>query len=193
MYDAGWPVISGKQLARFILFTGFLLFATASASEGTQLRPNLADIQPDCSALGPAWRAEYGLRIDDLSDLRELSKNEREVARTLRDQVQPLGIVGVADYACARHDAPLDIVTVRVFVFSSSALAADWWEAKYEYEGWEKHYAKPGNARHTAVDSTQTQKRALLAHNLWLTSHHIQPGDEHLALLDHMLGRLGVE
>ena len=193
MYDAGCSVISGKQLTRFIVFTGFLLFAAASASEDTQLSPVLTQIQADCSTLGPDWQGEYGLRIDNLSDLRELSKNEREVARTLRDQVQPLGIVGVADYSCAKLDAPLDIVTVRVFVFSSVALASDWWEGKYLYEGWEKHYVKPEIAKHAALDSTQTAKRALLAHNLWLTSHHVQSGDEHLTLLEHILDQLGVE
>lgn len=179
-------------MVRSFWFMGFLVFATSWASESAPFRPVLTEIQPACSALGQGWQREYGLRIDDLSELQSLSSNELEVAKALRDQVQPLGIIGVADYSCSKQGEPLDITTVRVFVFQSSARASDWWESKYQFDGWEKHYTSPANAKHAALDSTQIPKRVVLAHNLWITSHHIQTGDEHLVLLDHILDRLGV-
>lgn len=171
--------------------TAILAYSGALAEEGVPLSPVLTRIQPDCQLIGANWRDEYGIRIDDLSNLRDLPSNELRTAETLAKQLQPLGIVAVADYSCAKQDAPLDIVTVRVFTFEDPRLASDWWQKKYQYYGWEKHYTKPAGSKYPTVDSTELAKRAMLEGNLWITSHHIRTGTEHLILLENVLDLLG--
>lgn len=168
-----------------------LIFADAGASGNAPLSPILTQIHPDCQAIGADWQESYGIKIDDLSSLRGLTSNEREIAQTLRKQLQPLGIKAAADYSCAKSELPLDIVTVKVFVFENPTLATDWWRRKYEYEEWEQHYTKPPEGEYPTVDSTQLPKRAILFGNLWITSHHIRPGNEHIVMLDNILKHVG--
>lgn len=175
----------------YLWLAATLLFADSAAPGSVPMRPVLTQIQPDCRALGASWADSYGIKIDDLSSLQGLSSNEREVAQSLSEQLKPLGITSVADYSCVKSDTPLDIVTVRVFVFENPARAAAWWRKKYEYENWEQHYTKIPEARYPTVDSVQQPKRAMLVSNLWITSHHIRPGNEHTALLDNVLSQLG--
>ena len=167
-----------------------LMCANALAADGAPIRPTLTNIQADCEILGLDWSDEYGIRIDDWSKLSRLSNAEREVAGTLKKQLQPLGIASAADYSCARSEAPLDVVTVRVFVFENQQRASDWWRKKYEYENWEQHYAKVTGAEFSTVDSKQMVKRAILFGNIWITTHHIREGQEHLALLESILEQL---
>lgn len=180
-------------MVRIFWLTALFACATSFASDSTPYRPELTRIEPDCSTLGPAWQAQYGITINDFSNLQGISSADLSVAERLRDQVQPLGIIGAADYSCSTREGPLDIATVRVFVFKDSALASEWWEKKYQYDGWEDHYTRPVNAEHRVLDSTQSAKRVLLARNLWITSHHIQPGTEHLMLLASIESQLGID
>ena len=187
------PRLNGGSKLQFVWLATLLVFLNSWASESAPLRPKLTQIEPDCGVLGPNWDDEYGMKIDNLSDLRGLSSNEQRVAEILREQLLPLGIVGVADYSCIKQEAPLDTATVRVFVFENSTLAFTWWGKKYQYEGWENHYTRPADARHEILDSTQIAKRVVITSNLWVTSHHIQSGTEHLVLLNNILSLLGVD
>ena len=164
-----------------------LLSANVLAAADDPARPVLTDIQAHCQVLGPKWEESYGIRIDDLSSSAGLSEAELEVAAMLQKQLQPVGIVAVADYSCTRSGVLLDVVTVRVFVFDDRLSARDWWQKKYEYTGWEEHYSIVDDAEFPAVDSTQMVKRAVLFGNVWITSHHLRTGDEHLTLLYRIL------
>lgn len=142
------------------------------------------------SVLGDGWKRDAGIRIDDLEDISALPEPERRVAQQLREQFAPLGIRSVADYTLVKSGFPLNTVTVRVFLFRNPDQCREWWEKKYRYAGWEKHYKPVASDEFVAVDSLQENKRAIAFGNAWITAHQLQKGDEHLTCLRDLIVRL---
>jgi hypothetical protein len=81
--------------------------------------------------LGDGWTHVDGLVIDDFKSKVNRPKPIQEMVDQLRVQMEPLGIVGVADYSLAKTNVPLDTVTVRVFIFADPKKCQSWWRTKY--------------------------------------------------------------
>ncbi len=174
-------------------FLGLLLilvFLSITVAVGKQELPTLTKIKPNCDILGVNWKESEGIKIDNLSDLSRLSPQKTSTVEKLKKQIEPLGIIALADYSCAKTKEAINIVTIKVFVFENDDRALSWWNKKYKYDGWEQHYTIAKNLNYSGVDSKQLKKRAILLDNLWITAHHIQQGDEHLVLLENIIGEL---
>ena len=171
---------------------GILLLAlySGSASSGSLLFPTLSKIVPDCGVLEGNWKVSEGIKVDSLSDLSGVAKINLKSVEQLRSKIQPLGINAMGEYSCVVSSGGINIVTVKVFVFGSQDKAEAWWGKKYEYKGWEEHYSKVKGIKTLGVDSKQLKKRAILLNNIWITTHHIKHGDEHLTLLDSIVEKL---
>ena len=153
--------------------------------------PDLEKLQPDCSQLGPGWRPIQGIRLNDLRDLSRLPGVLRADAGKLVAQIQPLGIAAMGDYSCAQTSGAQNVATVRAFRFADTARAEAWWRQKYEYAGWQKHYARVESADHPALDSLQINKRVVRRGPYWITAQQRGEGQAHLQLLADVLARLG--
>jgi hypothetical protein len=151
------------------------------------ITPRLAAVELPASVLGAGWEVSPGVRIDDLEKVEALEEPVRSLARTLKAQLAPLGVRGVADYTLVRAEFPLNTVTVRVFVFRDADRCRAWWREKYQFEGWEAQYRPVASDRSVAVDSLQGKKRAVAFGNVWITAHQLGAGEEHLVALRHVL------
>lgn len=134
--------------------------------------------------LGDGWTGPTGLVVDDFSDTSNYPAEVQDLVKALKDQVAAIGVVATADFTYRRKLNPLQQVTVRVFVFDSEKSCRDWWQKKYQYEGWEKHYSVVAGHGHSAVDSKETPKRAVAFGNVWLTSGTLGESKEHVKALD---------
>lgn len=143
------------------------------------------DLPP--SALDGEWKASGGLRIDDLSKLKDVPKAQRKLVEALAKQLAPIGVRSAADFTLTKTGFPLDTVTVRLFVFEDAEKCRSWWKKKYEYEGWESHYKKLDSKTAVAVRSTQANKCAIGFGNVWLTTHQLQTDDQHIKAANHIL------
>lgn len=152
----------------------------------------LAEIELPPSVLGEGWKPSAGIRVDDLDnvDPATLPEPERQVVPQLKAQLSPLGIHSVADYSLVQAAPPLNSVTVRVFLFRNPDQCRTWWEQKYRYAGWEKHYKPVPSDQAVALDSLQTNKRVVAYGNVWITAHQLGAGDEHITALRHIIDAL---
>ncbi len=148
------------------------------------------EVELPTTVLGKGWQPSPGLKIDDLTKLESLDEGERKAAEELAKQTVPLGIRAVGDYSLAKIGFPLNMVTVRVFVFQDADQCRTWWRKKYQAEGWGKHYKIVASDRFAAVDSIQENKRAVAFGNVWLTAHQLGKGDEHLKALTAVIDSL---
>jgi hypothetical protein len=139
-------------------------------------------IQP--ADLGDGWEGPTGLVVDDFSDLSKYPPDVKDLAEALKDQVTAIGVVATADFTYRRKLNALQQVTVRIFVFESDHACRDWWQKKYRYAGWEKHYNVVAGDEHSAVDSKEAPKRAVSFGNVWLTSGTLGESKAHLKALD---------
>ncbi len=191
-----------------------VLFVVVSCGSGDEAAPNddtvsatdrtggagaggtgasLSSIRLDPDLFGKGWKAADGLVLDSWDDIEGLREPLQATAAALRDSYEPLGIVALGSYACARTKPPLDSIDVRVFVFESSERCAEWIAKKYGYEGWEEHYTRTESDGIVRLDSTQTQKRIIASGRYWITSGHIGSGDEHRTALGSVASRLGID
>ncbi|MEM0965193.1 MAG: hypothetical protein AAGJ81_03450 [Verrucomicrobiota bacterium] len=171
-----------------------VVLATTLAKGSTEIvyLPSLSEIVVKEDTLGPEWKRIDGLVIPFFKDLSGLDEESRNQALLLRDRFLSKGVNGVADFSFSKRKFPLDTATCRIFVFASPGHARKWWEQKYEFPGWEEKYEKHPHPNGFYLDSKSESnpKRIMLLSNLMISSHHIQPGDEHLALLKAILEEL---
>lgn len=147
----------------------------------------VAEIDLPASVLDGNWKQQAGLKVNDLSDLSDLAPPMQKIVAGLAKQFEPIGVRSVADYTLVNIDIPLNTVTVRVFVFDNATKCKDCWKKKYEYEGWEKHYTKIDSNSARIVSSTQTNKMAMAFGNVWLTTHQLGKGEDHITAANHVL------
>ena len=157
---------------------------------GHEVATRVSAIEISTRLLGDGWNVSPGVRIDDLEDIDKLPDNVKRVARGLFRQLRPVGVRSVADYTMLSKGNPLNSVTVRLFIFDDAEKCRAWWNKKYHYDGWEQHYKKVKSASSVCVDSLQTNKRAIAFGNVWLTTHQLGKGQEHITVADHVLGQL---
>lgn len=149
----------------------------------TVVTRKLTEVQLPPAVLGVGWQPSPGIRVNDLSNLEAIGAPERASVEPLAKQLVPLGVRSVGDYSLVTSSSPLNMVTVRVYVFTSVDQCRSWWAKKYQGQGWEKLYKVVASERFVAVDSRETNKRALAFGNVWLTAHQLGKGDEHLKAL----------
>ena len=152
----------------------------------------VSDVKFPPSVLEGKWKVSDGVRIDDVSKAKGNRPGERELLAGL-GQNGPKGLRSVADYSLASDGFPLDMVTVRVFIFDEPSQCEEWWKKKYEVEGWEKFYEKLDCKNVVAVKSLELPKIAVAFGRVWITSHHIQKGDEHIAAAKYIIEQLSKE
>ena len=147
----------------------------------------VTEIELPPSVLGDKWKISPGLKIDDLSTLSDVPVTSRQAARNVAKQLKPFGVCSVADYSLVVTEIPFNTVTVKVFVFDNAMKCKAWWIKNYEYDGWEKHYLKVDSDIARVVRSTQMNKTCMAFGNVWLTTHQLRKGDDHIKAANHVL------
>jgi hypothetical protein len=147
------------------------------------------------SLFGEGWERSKGIVADDLDKLADLPEAALNIMNQLKPELTRLGVVGVADYSVVRTKWPLNTVTVRVFVFSDIEKCDESWQKKYQFDGWQKHYKVVDNNRYAALDSLQKKfphanKRVLKFDRVWITTHQLGDGNEHLKAAEHIIEQL---
>lgn len=185
-------------MTRTALCLSFLLLAPPFAS--AQVDPwedlplvKVSEIDLPPSVLQGAWIVGEGLRIDDLTIPAASPASVRPLVEALAKQATPIGVRSAADFTLVSTTAPINAVTVRVFIFDEVSRCQAWWKKKYEGDGWEQYYEKVDFADTVAVRSLETQKLALACGRVWLTSHQIVEGDEYKTAARHVLKQLIAE
>lgn len=155
------------------------------------VNPQLSSLRmPAASVIGNGWSLKPGLIIDDLENIDSLPAKIQKPAAQLAKHFSPLGVKSVAEYTFVGKGFPINSVTLRLFVFRDAEKCRAWWTEKYESEGWEKHYQRGENDSYAFVDSLETNKRALAFGNVWLTSHQLRDGNEHIKAAEYVVDRL---
>ena len=154
--------------------------------EDLDLAP-VSSIELPASTLPGKWKVIKGLRVDNLKNLEDVAESQRQTVENLAKQLLPLGIQSAADFTLSSADFPLNTVTVKVFIFNNSEQCQSWWEKKYQYAGWQQHYQQAEQAGMLRVDSLQMNKSAVAFSNVWLTTHQLQGGTEHIDAANHII------
>jgi hypothetical protein len=150
----------------------------------------VAEINLPPNAVTGKWQVSPGIKINDLATLSDVPAASRQAAIAISKQLKPIGVSAVADYSLVSRGFPLNTITVRVFVFEDPLKCKAWWTKKYEHDGWEKFYSKAQCDSARVVRSTQTNKTAMAFGNVWLTTHQLGEGDEHITAANHVLNLL---
>lgn len=176
-------------LVAFQATSGSTAVAKAEPWDVVPLRV-VSQIELPANVLQGAWKASTGLRIDELSKTEQLPPEYKRIVEALAKQFAPIGVRSVADYSLVKTDVPLNTVTVRVFVFNDANACRSWWQKKYERERWQKHYKKVDCNAAVVVSSLEMNKTAMAFGNVWLTTHQLGEGNEHIAAANHVLKQL---
>ena len=138
--------------------------------------------------IGGEWTGPTGLVVDDLNDFSSHPAEVQAVAKSLKEQAPP-GVNAFADFTYRKQGFPLQQVTLRMFVFDSAEKCSHWWQTKYQYEGWQKHY-NPVAGDERALDSKETPKRAVAFANVWLTCGSLNDPSAHMEILNQYIKRI---
>jgi hypothetical protein len=171
------------------LFSSAMLVTLAAVAAGQEQSAALytgkvSALAIPAADLGEGWIGPTGLVVDDFRDVSKYPADVQDLVEALKKQVSAIGVVATADFTYRKKLNPLHQVTVRVFVFDSEKSCREWWQKKYQYEGWEKQYSIVADDRHSAVDSREAPKRAVAFGNVWLTSGTLGESKEHVKALD---------
>ena len=148
------------------------------------------DISLDPATFGDNWQVSPGVVLDSWDEMSNLPAEVQMAVKTLKSQIEPIGVIALADFSCVRKVFPLNTITVRVFKFENSEMASTWAEKKYKYTGWEQHYDLTEDLSYFAVDSTQLKKRCVVSDEYWITSHHMGDSDLHIKALEVIMKEL---
>ena len=162
--------------------------AVSNASNGAGPIAPLVAIDAE-SVLGAGGEATDSLVLDDWSGVSRLHPVQRTMVETVRETLEPRGLVALGSLGFGRTEPPLDSVDLRIYRFRTAAEREAWMAEKYGYDGWEKHYERR-EAPHFVLDSTQTSKRIVGIGPWWITSGALRADGTHLVLLEHALARL---
>jgi len=163
--------------------------ARAQEKQAGQFTGKLSTLSIPGADLGADWTGPTGLVVDDFRDLGKQPADTKAAAESLTEQVTPLGVVAVADFAYRKQSNPLKQVTLRAFVFDSPDKCRQWWEMKYMYDGWQQHYAVVDGAEQT-LDSKEVPKRAVALANVWLTCGSLGADNTHIEILNQYVRRI---
>lgn len=149
----------------------------------------VTDFKLPPTALEGNWKASEGVQIEELSKANRQLTGQRELIESL-EKTGPKGIKSVADYTLVASGFPLNTVSVRVFIFEEASQCEEWWKKKYEADGWDKQYEKLEYSNVVAVRSLQSQKIAVAFGRVWISSHQIQAGEEHIKAARYVIEQL---
>ncbi len=174
-----------------LVFGGLSVCRSEDSKLNVTYAGKVSALKLPATALGQDWTGPTGLVVDDFQQA--LSKQPVEVKseiEKLRKLFQPIGIVSVADFTYRKKSKPLSQITLRVFLFKNDAVCKSWWEKKYRYEGWEKHYTVVKGVPYDAVASTQITKRAVAFGNVWMTCGALDKTEDHIKLLELYINKI---
>jgi hypothetical protein len=173
-----------RQLLAGLLLLG--IAATAFSEEGAawSYKGKVSALAVPAADLGEGWLGPTGLVVDDFDDTSKYPAEVQDLVKALKDQVSSIGVVATADFTYRKKLSPLHQVTVRVFIFDTEDSCRAWWQKKYKYNSWEKHYSVVPGDKHAVVDSKEMSKRAVAFGNVWLTSGTLGESKEHLKALE---------
>ena len=176
-----------------VMFTVMMLLLNSTAEssdldiwEGLDLSP-VSSIELPASTLSGKWKVIKGLRVDNLNNLEDVSESQLQTVENLAKQLLPLGIQSAADFTLSSADFPLNTVTVKVYIFNNAQQCQSWWKKKYQYAGWQQHYQPVEQINMFRVDSLQMNKSAFAFSHVWLTTHQLQDGKEHIDAANHII------
>ena len=173
-----------RQWLAGLLLLGFATAAIGEEGAAGSYTGKVSALAIPAADLGEGWLGPTGLVVDDFNDTSKYPAEVQDLVKALKDQVAAIGVIATADFTYQKKLNPLHQVTVRVFVFDTEKSCREWWQKKYEYDGWEKHYGVVAGDKHAAVDSMQMSKRAVAFGNVWLTSGTLGESKEHVKALD---------
>ncbi len=170
-------------------------FDVTALSAPLRVVQQLSEASLPVTMFGSGWKKPDSLIVDDWGKLSDLSTVHREVVDelNLKAQLEPFGIVGVADYTLVRTTAPFNTVTVNVFLFANPAKCDEWWEKKCQYEGWGKDFEVVKSDHYQALDvinAKYTKKRLIKFDRLFLSTLQLGNDDKHLKAAEHIIGEL---
>lgn len=141
----------------------------------------LSAIKIPAENIGKKWSGPAGIVIDNFDSPPEEAK---EIAITIKKQVEPFGVIGTADFTYQKKDDPSHQVTIRIFVFKTSGQCQEWMKTKCQFDGWEKKYRKVENPDYICFDSLEIKKRIVALDNFWITAGTIANSDDYLNILN---------
>jgi hypothetical protein len=184
----------GIELRRLLLVLGLgiAIVGGCAVPDGPTNDGPIASLAIDpATVLGDGWEATDSLVLDGWSELSRLNAIQRPMVETVRNTLEPRGLLGLGSLGFGRTQPPLDSADLRLYRFRTVAEREAWTAEKYGYEGWEEHYQRV-ESPHLVLDSTQTNKRIVGIGPWWITSGALRPDGTHLVLLEHALERLGL-
>ncbi len=137
--------------------------------------------------IGSDWSGPTGLVIDDINALLAEAK---EMTDVIESQMKPAGVIGLADFTYNKKQGPIQMVTLRVFVFKTEDQCRQWMKTKYQFEGWEKKYKRIEDKNVVGFDSLEMRKRIVAVGPFWITAGSIAENDDHLKILALLLERI---
>lgn len=161
-----------------------------SASEASGYRGKVSSLRVEAETFGKDWQGPTGLVVDDFQNTEALPPEVRQVAELLKKQVTPLGVIAAADFTYRSKSDPFDQITLRIFVFASEKSCRDWWQKKYQFDGWEKLYSPIKDRPYRAMDSKETDKRIVSFNNVLMTCGSLKKSQVHLKVLDQYLKKV---
>ncbi|MFN3244367.1 MAG: hypothetical protein ACE37K_22875 [Planctomycetota bacterium] len=152
--------------------------------------PSLDRLAPS-SLLGDGWHPGTMLVVTDWQQLDALDATQRATAEMLRGPMQKQGVTGIAELSWSRKQMPIDMLSVRVLRFADAAKLRSWRQLKYG--GLRDAELKPvEGAPFETYDvlADGKHKRIVFFDEVFVSSHHVQKGDDHVAALDAVCAQL---
>lgn len=176
-----------------------LLMLSACGADGSADAAPAADEAPVPSfdrldpgvLLGDGWHPGTMLVVKDWQQLDGLDDAQRVTAEMLRGPMQQQGVRSVAELSWSRKQMPIDMLSVRVLRFEDADTLATWRQAKFG--GLRDTGLKPvEGARFETYDvvAKGKHKRVVFFDEMFVSSHHIQTGDDHVEALDAVCRQL---
>lgn len=131
------------------------------------------------------------LLVDDITQTDQNSNGQiNQLAQSLAAKISPYGVVSFATLTYPIKNNPVHIITLRIFIFSSTEKAGDWCQKKYQGENWEKYYDAVQDVSYTGYHSKQMNKRIACFDNVWITSGTILEGNEPIKILEYYVSQM---
>lgn len=137
------------------------------------------------------WAQSESFILNSWAEISQLPKQQQTIANQLQEAFQPFGVEAVGTYAFGYRGVPPDSVEVRVFRFENSEKCSRWIRQKYQYSGWQDHYARLEKP-YFALDSKQMRKRIVAIGPYWITAGHLQKNRIHIEALEEVARQLGL-
>lgn len=147
--------------------------------------------------LGEQWERRAGMVVADFGDLKHLPPETQKVANSLRPAMEAQGVLQTGEFVFGKKDEPANPqpVTLRVFVFKSDVAAQNYWQRKFQQDGWQKRFAVVEGLPGT-LDMRSglggPKMRVVIKGNVLMTSQQFHESNDYLVVLDYFARQMGV-